>query len=94
MFDCNLLVMILFCVRCCCCYRKGKTFLCITVLKMSSILSGMFFISGTIDPVEGTAFDLNNSTEVASRIPDVPGDKGFDHNFAIGKPGWDKHMAR
>ena len=61
---------------------------------MSSILSGMFVISGTIDPVEGTAFDLNNSTEVASRIPDVPGDKGFDHNFAIGKPGWDKHMAR
>ena len=69
--------------------------LCSVLLsKMSSILSGAFIISGTIDPVEGTAFDLNNSTEVASRIPDVPGDKGFDHNFAIGKPGWDKHMAR
>ncbi|XP_060585608.1 galactose mutarotase-like [Ruditapes philippinarum] len=50
--------------------------------------------TGAIDDVNGTMFDLTSETNVVTRLPNVPGDKGFDHNFVLGKPGWDKHAAR
>ncbi|XP_053404354.1 galactose mutarotase-like [Mercenaria mercenaria] len=50
--------------------------------------------TGAIDSVAGTMFDLTTDTNLADRLPNVPGGKGFDHNFVLEKPGWDKHAAR
>lgn len=57
-------------------------------------VDNMSIPTGSIDPVSGTPFDLTTETAVVPRLPSVPGDIGFDHNFVLGKPGWDKHVAR
>lgn len=50
--------------------------------------------TGEIANVSGTAFDLTTETDLVTRLPQVPEGIGFDHNFVLGMPGWDKHVAR
>lgn len=50
--------------------------------------------TGQIDGVQGTMFDLTSDTDLSERLPQVPGGIGFDHNFVLEKPGFDKHAAR
>ena len=49
--------------------------------------------SGVIADVAGTMFDLTAETDLVERIRNVPGGIGFDHNFVLENPGWDKHAA-
>lgn len=50
--------------------------------------------TGVIADVRGTKFDLTEDTDFGVRIPEVPGNFGFDHTFCLEKPGWKKHAAR
>lgn len=50
--------------------------------------------TGVIASVTGTMFDLTSDTDLTARLSLVPGGIGFDHNFVLGQPGWDKHVAR
>lgn len=50
--------------------------------------------TGVIADVKGTKFDLTTETDLGERIPEVPGDIGFDHTFCLEKSGWKKHAAR
>ena len=52
------------------------------------------FTAGVIADVHGTKFDLTEDTDFGVRIPEVPGNFGFDHTFCLEKPGWKKHAAR
>ena len=52
------------------------------------------YILGILSEVKGTKFDLRNMTWLGKRIPEVPGNYGFDHNFCVGETGWMKHAAR
>ena len=54
----------------------------------------LVYILGILSEVKGTKFDLRNMTWLGKRIPEVPGNYGFDHNFCIGETGWMKHAAR
>ena len=56
-------------------------------------LENFLYITG-IENVKNTEFDLTEETDLGDRIPKVPGDFGFDHNFCLGKPGWRKHAAK
>lgn len=49
---------------------------------------------GMIADVQGTMYDLTTDTDLVDRLPRVPEGIGFDHNFVLEKPGWDKHAAR
>ena len=49
---------------------------------------------GAIVDVKGTKFDLTEDTDLGKRIPEVPGNFGFDHTFCLEKPGWKKHAAK
>ena len=50
-------------------------------------------VAGIAD-VNGTKFDLTTDTRLDDRLPEVPGNFGYDHCFCLGNPGWKKHAAR
>ncbi|XP_013379096.1 aldose 1-epimerase [Lingula anatina] len=50
--------------------------------------------TGEIASVEGTVFDLRKPVRIGDRINNVPGDKGYDHNFCVGEKRERKHIAK
>ncbi|WAR20520.1 GALM-like protein [Mya arenaria] len=48
--------------------------------------------TGEIARVKGTAFDLTTDTDFAQRLPAVPGNVGFDHNFVVYHAGTGRQM--
>ena len=63
-----------------------------TVIRLDQF--NVSFSLGAIVDVRGTKFDLTEHTDLGKRIPEVPGNFGFDHTFCLEKSGWKMHVAK